>query len=109
MLEKTGISMGQVDQVEINEAFAAQTLACQKGIGDTFPPPHKKDTKSLKITLVVPWIFENGMTEAAENFNFSYEEFVLLIVYNFFSLADPYSFSYTFGSSLKSENGSWSM
>ena len=42
MLEKTGISMGQVDQVEINEAFAAQTLACQKGIGDTSPPPIKK-------------------------------------------------------------------
>jgi hypothetical protein len=30
MLEKAGISLGQVDQVEINEAFAAQTLACQK-------------------------------------------------------------------------------
>jgi len=30
MLEKTGVSLGQVDQVEINEAFAAQTLACQK-------------------------------------------------------------------------------
>ena len=24
MLEKTGVSLGQVDQVEINEAFAAQ-------------------------------------------------------------------------------------
>lgn len=32
MLEKTGISLGQVDQVEINEAFAAQTLACQKAL-----------------------------------------------------------------------------
>jgi len=30
MLEKTGVSLGEVDQVEINEAFAAQTLACQK-------------------------------------------------------------------------------
>lgn len=32
MLEKTGVSMGEVDQVEINEAFAAQTLACQKAL-----------------------------------------------------------------------------
>lgn len=32
MLEKTGISLGEVDQVEINEAFAAQTLACQKAL-----------------------------------------------------------------------------
>jgi len=32
MLEKTGVSLGQVDQVEINEAFAAQTLACQKAL-----------------------------------------------------------------------------
>jgi len=32
MLEKTGVSLGEVDQVEINEAFAAQTLACQKAL-----------------------------------------------------------------------------
>jgi len=32
MLEKTGISLGQVDQVEINEAFAAQTISCQKAL-----------------------------------------------------------------------------
>ena len=32
MLEKTGVSMGEVDQVEINEAFGAQTLACQKAL-----------------------------------------------------------------------------
>merc|ERR1711970_1061973 len=30
MCEKTGVSLGQVDQVEINEAFGAQVLACQK-------------------------------------------------------------------------------
>jgi len=32
MLEKTGVSMGEVDQVEINEAFAAQALSCQKAL-----------------------------------------------------------------------------
>ena len=30
MCDKTGISLGQVDQIEINEAFGAQVLACQK-------------------------------------------------------------------------------
>jgi len=30
MCDKTGVSLGQVDQVEINEAFGAQVLACQK-------------------------------------------------------------------------------
>merc|ERR1711936_811252 len=33
MCEKTGVSLGQVDQVEINEAFGAQVLACQKELG----------------------------------------------------------------------------
>jgi len=32
MLEKAGISLDQVDQVEINEAFGAQTLACAKAL-----------------------------------------------------------------------------
>jgi len=32
LCEKTGVSLGQVDQIEINEAFAAQTLACQKAL-----------------------------------------------------------------------------
>jgi len=32
MLEKAGISLGEVDQIEINEAFGAQTLACQKAL-----------------------------------------------------------------------------
>jgi acetyl-CoA acyltransferase 2 len=32
MLEKAGLTMGQMDQVEINEAFGAQTLACQKAL-----------------------------------------------------------------------------
>lgn len=30
MLEKTGMSLGQVDQLEINEAFGAQALSCLK-------------------------------------------------------------------------------
>jgi len=30
MCDKTGVSLGQVDQVEINEAFGAQVLSCQK-------------------------------------------------------------------------------
>merc|ERR1719341_3116466 len=32
MLEKTGVSLGEVDQVEINEAFAAQALSCQRAL-----------------------------------------------------------------------------
>lgn len=32
MLAKTGVSMGEVDQVEINEAFGAQALSCQKAL-----------------------------------------------------------------------------
>merc|ERR1711976_441943 len=32
MLEKTGVSWGEVDQIEINEAFAAQALSCQKAL-----------------------------------------------------------------------------
>jgi len=32
MMEKTGISLGEVDQIEINEAFAAQTVSCQKAL-----------------------------------------------------------------------------
>lgn len=32
MLGKVGVSLGQVDQVEINEAFAAQALSCQKAL-----------------------------------------------------------------------------
>jgi acetyl-CoA acyltransferase 2 len=30
MLEKTGKSLGEIDELEINEAFGAQTLACLK-------------------------------------------------------------------------------
>ena len=30
MLEKTGVSLGQIDQLEINEAFGAQALSCLK-------------------------------------------------------------------------------
>jgi len=32
MMAKTGVSLGEVDQIEINEAFGAQTLACQKAL-----------------------------------------------------------------------------
>merc|ERR1719415_96089 len=32
MMEKTGVSLGEVDQVEINEAFAAQTVSCQRAL-----------------------------------------------------------------------------
>ena len=32
MLEKTGVAMGEVDQVEINEAFSAQALSCQRAL-----------------------------------------------------------------------------
>jgi len=33
LLEKTGLSLKQIDLIEINEAFAAQTLACVKDLG----------------------------------------------------------------------------
>jgi len=32
MLEKSGVSLGEVDQVEVNEAFGAQALSCQKAL-----------------------------------------------------------------------------
>ena len=32
MLEKAGVSLGEVDQVEVNEAFGAQALSCQKAL-----------------------------------------------------------------------------
>jgi len=32
MMEKTGVSLGEVDQVEINEAFAAQAVSCQRAL-----------------------------------------------------------------------------
>jgi len=32
MMEKAGVSLGEVDQVEINEAFGAQALSCQKAL-----------------------------------------------------------------------------
>jgi acetyl-CoA acetyltransferase family protein len=32
-LEKAGLSLGQLDLIEINEAFAAQYLACEKELG----------------------------------------------------------------------------
>jgi len=32
MMSATGVSLGEVEQIEINEAFSAQVLACQKGL-----------------------------------------------------------------------------
>ena len=33
VLRKAGLSIDAIDRVEINEAFAAQYLACEKGLG----------------------------------------------------------------------------
>jgi acetyl-CoA C-acetyltransferase len=33
LLEKTGLDLGAIDLIEINEAFAAQVLACQRDLG----------------------------------------------------------------------------
>ena len=33
ILEKTGMKLGQIDLVELNEAFAAQSIACIRDIG----------------------------------------------------------------------------
>ena len=33
LLGKTGINLADIDEIEINEAFGAQTLACQKELG----------------------------------------------------------------------------
>merc|ERR1712243_314287 len=32
MMDKTGVSLGEVDTIEINEAFPAQTVSCQKAL-----------------------------------------------------------------------------
>jgi acetyl-CoA C-acetyltransferase len=33
LLERTGVALGDIDLIEINEAFAAQVLACQRDLG----------------------------------------------------------------------------
>jgi acetyl-CoA C-acetyltransferase len=33
LLELTGLTLDKIDRVEINEAFAAQTLACERELG----------------------------------------------------------------------------
>jgi acetyl-CoA C-acetyltransferase len=33
LLNKTGMKLGEIDLIEVNEAFAAQYLACEKGLG----------------------------------------------------------------------------
>jgi acetyl-CoA C-acetyltransferase len=33
LLEKTGVDIGSIDEIELNEAFAAQVLACNKELG----------------------------------------------------------------------------
>jgi acetyl-CoA acetyltransferase len=50
MLEKTGMTLGQIDQVEINEAFAAQTLACQKEWGTQIIPPHPPHVFQIRLS-----------------------------------------------------------
>jgi len=37
LLARTGLSLGQMDLIEINEAFACQVLACVKGLDTTMP------------------------------------------------------------------------
>jgi len=51
MLPKTGVTLGEVDQVEINEAFGAQTLACQKALDI---PTEKLNTCGGAIALGHP-------------------------------------------------------
>ncbi len=35
VLERTGLQLGQMDLIELNEAFACQALACVKGWGSS--------------------------------------------------------------------------
>ena len=51
MLEKTGHSLGEIDQLEINEAFSAQALACLK---DLDYPMEKFNTCGGAIALGHP-------------------------------------------------------
>ena len=37
-LQRAGLKMSDMEVVEINEAFAAQVLACRKGVGDAGTP-----------------------------------------------------------------------
>lgn len=51
LCDKTGVALENVDQIEINEAFAAQTLACQKELGI---PMEKLNTCGGAIALGHP-------------------------------------------------------
>jgi len=51
MMGATGVSLGEVDQIEINEAFSAQVLACQKGLDI---PTEKLNTCGGAIALGHP-------------------------------------------------------
>jgi len=51
MMGATGVSLGEVEQIEINEAFSAQVLACQKGLDI---PTEKLNTCGGAIALGHP-------------------------------------------------------
>jgi acetyl-CoA C-acetyltransferase len=40
VLERTGLKMSQMDFIELNEAFAAQSLACLRELGLADDAPH---------------------------------------------------------------------
>ncbi len=51
LLAKTGVTLEDIDEIEINEAFGAQTLACQKELGF---PLEKLNTMGGAIALGHP-------------------------------------------------------
>ena len=51
LLDKSGVALDAIDQVEINEAFGAQTLACAKELGI---PMEKLNTCGGAIALGHP-------------------------------------------------------
>jgi acetyl-CoA acetyltransferase len=49
LLARTGVGAGSIDDVELNEAFASQVLACLKGLPDLDPERVNRDGGAIAL------------------------------------------------------------